>query len=62
MWHPKQRASFEPDGSYLLEIPYADDRELLMYILRHGPDVEVLAPASLRGRVAEALRKAAGRY
>ena len=27
-WHPKQRAQFEPEGSYLLELPYADPREL----------------------------------
>jgi len=28
-WHPKQRARVEKDGSYVLEIPYAEDRELL---------------------------------
>lgn len=47
-WHPKQRASFEPDGSYVLEIPYGGDRELLGDILRHGAEVEVLAPRELR--------------
>ncbi|MBC7379209.1 MAG: WYL domain-containing protein, partial [Burkholderiaceae bacterium] len=46
-WHPKQRGRFEPDGSYLLELPYADPRELVMDILRHVPEVEVLGPASL---------------
>lgn len=50
-WHPKQKGSFGDDGSYLLEIPYADDRELVMDILRYGADVEVLAPAALRERV-----------
>jgi len=57
VWHPKQRTSVEPDGSYLLEIPYAHERELLMEILKYGADVEVLAPASLRERVVDALRK-----
>ena len=38
-WHASQRARFEADGSYLLEIPYADDRELLMEILKYGPEV-----------------------
>jgi predicted DNA-binding transcriptional regulator YafY len=61
-WHPDQKSRFEEDGSYVLEIPYANDRELLMEILKYGADVEVLAPASLRGRVSEALRQAAQRY
>ena len=35
---------------------------LLMEILRYGADVQVLAPDSLRSRVAESLRRAADRY
>jgi len=62
VWHPKQRARFEEGGSYVLEIPYAADRELLMEILKFGADVEVLAPDSLRERVAQALRSAVARY
>jgi predicted DNA-binding transcriptional regulator YafY len=62
IWHPKQRTLVEKDGSYVLEIPYAAERELLMEILKFGADVEVLAPDSLRGRVAGALKDAAGRY
>ena len=61
-WHPKQKAAFEPDGSYVLEVPYADDRELLMDILKFGADVEVLAPTGLRAKVRETLKMAAGRY
>ena len=62
VWHPKQKATTEGDGSYVLELPYAHERELVMEILKYGADVEVLAPDSLRGRVAEDLRQAAGRY
>lgn len=62
VWHPKQRARFEPDGSYVLEVPYAHDRELAMEILKFGADVEVLAPDKLRERVAESLKHAASRY
>ena len=62
LWHPKQRARVEADGSYVLEIPYAHERELVMEILKFGAEVEVLAPDSLRGRVAEDLKRAAGRY
>ncbi len=61
-WHPKQRARFEKDGSYVLELPYAEDRELLMEIMKHGPDVEVLGPESLRSRAAQSLAQAADRY
>lgn len=52
-WHPRQKAWFGPDGSYFLELPYSDDRELLMDILRHGTEVEVLSPSSLRRRIRE---------
>lgn len=62
VWHPKQQALTEKDGSYVLEIPYANDRELLMEILKFGADVEVLGPASLRERVAAALAEASRRY
>jgi predicted DNA-binding transcriptional regulator YafY len=61
-WHPKQRARVEKDGSYVLELPYAEDRELVMEILKFGADVEVLTPPRLRQRVADALREAAQRY
>ena len=54
-WHPKQVGRFEPDGSWVLEIPYADDRELLMDILRHVPEVEVLGPPELKQRLRDAL-------
>ena len=55
-WHPQQKGKFESDGSYLLEIPYSDDRELLMDILRHGSEVEVIAPEKLRIRIHQELK------
>ena len=61
-WHPRQKGTVEPDGSYLLEIPYADDRELLMDVLKYGPDVEVIGPMSLRRRARELLAQALQRY
>ena len=60
-WHPRQKG-YEKDGTYILEVPYSDDTELILDILRYGPDVEVIAPASLRREVAERLRLAAQRY
>jgi predicted DNA-binding transcriptional regulator YafY len=61
-WHPEQRGRMLDDGRYELVIPYADATELIMDICRHGPEVEVLAPAGLRQAVAERLRRAADRY
>jgi len=61
-WHPQQKGRFEGDGSYLLELPYADSRELIMDILRHGPEVEVLAPKDLRRAVQRQLESALARY
>jgi predicted DNA-binding transcriptional regulator YafY len=61
-WHPRQKGRLHKDGSYELRIPYADSRELVMDILKYGPDVEVAAPASLRRRVREQLRSAVKRY
>ena len=52
-WHPKQKGHYDADGSWRLEFPYADHRELIMDILKFGADVEVLAPPDLRRRVAE---------
>ena len=61
-WHPQQRSRFDPDGSYVLELPYSDDRELVMDILKHGVEVEVLAPDNLRSTVRYRLLAALERY
>jgi len=61
-WHAEQSGQFEADGSYLLEVPYTEDRELIMDILRFGPDVEVLAPGELREKVQRSLRDALRLY
>jgi predicted DNA-binding transcriptional regulator YafY len=61
-WHPRQKGRFEPDGSYVLELPFSDHRELAMDVLRHGPHVEVLEPASLREAVEAQLAAALRRY
>lgn len=61
-WHPDQKISWDEQGRFVLEVPYRDDRELVMDILRHGAEVEVLAPASLRARVREELARAGRQY
>ncbi|MDI9330483.1 MAG: WYL domain-containing protein [Alphaproteobacteria bacterium] len=61
-WHPEQEAKMEKDGSYRLKVPYSDERELIGEIMRHGPEVEVLGPQSLRTHVQRALRAAMQQY
>ncbi len=61
-WHPEQIGQFLTDGRYELSIPYRDSRELVMDILRHGAEVEVVGPEALRAEVTEALRRAVALY
>jgi predicted DNA-binding transcriptional regulator YafY len=61
-WHPQQEAQSLPDGGLELRIPYGNPTELVMDILRHGPDVEVVAPQALRDAVAGRLAAAAATY
>ena len=61
-WHPDQVGQFLTDGKCELRIPYRDERELVMDILKHGPDIEVVGPESLRKQVAQKLRKALELY
>jgi len=57
-WHPAQRSDFLPDGRWRLRLPYVDDTELLMDLLRHAGQVEVVAPQDLREAYAARLRQA----
>jgi predicted DNA-binding transcriptional regulator YafY len=61
-WHPEQQGSELADGGYVLRVPYVDDTELVMDILRQGEQVEVLAPAALRRAVRLRLQQAAQQY
>jgi predicted DNA-binding transcriptional regulator YafY len=62
IWHPQQRSTTESDGSFVLSIPYSDDRELVGEMLRFGPDVEVLGPQELKAEVQKNLLAAISRY
>ena len=61
-WHPRQQSVWLPDGRYELRLPYNDAHELVMDILRYGPDVEVVGPKALRQEVAGRLEAAAAVY
>ena len=61
-WHPAQKGAYDEHGAWTLELPFSSARELVMDILRYGPEVEVLSPDFLRDAVAESARKAAAIY
>jgi predicted DNA-binding transcriptional regulator YafY len=61
-WHPHQRAAWLADGRYELKVPYSDETELLMDVLRQGETVEVVAPDSLRSAARLRLQAAARQY
>jgi predicted DNA-binding transcriptional regulator YafY len=61
-WHPQQQSRVLPDGRLELRIPYSDPRELLMDILKYGPDARVLEPPSLREAVIARLQGALKGY
>ena len=46
-WHPQQQLKPQADGSLRMRIPYSDSTELVMDVLRHGPNVRVLSPPEL---------------
>ena len=61
-WHENQQGEFLDDGSYRLTVPYGNPAELIMDILKYGPDVTVEDPPELRRQVADRLRRAASLY
>ena len=61
-WHPQQKSKILKDGSFELQLPYSDDRELLMDIMKYGGDCRVIGPETLRPRVATELLRGAGQY
>ncbi|MCK4707575.1 MAG: YafY family transcriptional regulator [Gammaproteobacteria bacterium] len=61
-WHPEQESRFDEQGYYYLSFPFSQEPELLMDILKHGADVVVLKPASLRQRVVKAIQDMQNNY
>ena len=61
-WHSQQQGLRLPDGCYELRLPYSNSRELLMDVLKYGPDAEVVAPVSLREEMKMLLQRALGAY
>lgn len=61
-WHSRQEGQYRGDGSYELRVPYSSSKELLMDVLRYGPDAQVIAPPALREEAKIMLELALGNY
>ena len=57
-WHPAQISKMLDDGSYELQVPYSDTREILMDIMKYGADVRVTDPIKLRDLVKASFEEA----
>jgi predicted DNA-binding transcriptional regulator YafY len=55
LWHPEQSSEYDENGYFILRVPYSQDTELLMDILKYGAQVEVLEPLKLRGKISAAI-------
>jgi len=60
-WHPQQRIKETQEG-LVLQLPVADDRELLMKVLQFGHQARVLKPEELRKKISAEVVKMAGVY
>ena len=61
-WHREQQGRWLDDGGYELRLPYVDDTELVMDLLRQGEQVRVLEPPELVQAVRQRLRAASEMY
>lgn len=62
IWHPKQNGGWIRDDTFCLKVPYGDSRELLMDVLRWGPDAEIIAPIELRNEIEHTIISTAEKY
>jgi len=62
IWHKDQKTRFLKDGSLELSFPVTDFFEVQMEILKHGADVEVIKPKSLRQLIKTEAEKIAKIY
>ncbi|WP_246261883.1 helix-turn-helix transcriptional regulator [Thiomicrorhabdus cannonii] len=61
-WHPQQVSRVLEDGRLELHLPYGQDAELIQDILKFGPEIEVVSPPELRGKVAKILYETLKHY
>jgi predicted DNA-binding transcriptional regulator YafY len=57
-WHPAQKTRCLEDGRFEMKVPFVNETELVMDVLRHGGEVAVKSPESLVRAVDRQLRAA----
>jgi proteasome accessory factor B len=62
IWHPSQEIDDLRDGGCLLTVRVSEPREMMPWIRRWGPEVEVIAPLALRQAIAEDAQEASTIY
>lgn len=62
VWHEAQSEVVEADGALIRTLPASHEAEIMMEILKHGSQVEVLEPDWLREMVREEIRASAKNY
>lgn len=55
-WHPQQKTRPLADGRFEMRLPYTNETELLMDLLRHAGHVSVQAPAALADAFSQRLK------
>lgn len=61
-WHDEQKGEFLDSGEYELSLLVSNPTELLMDVLRYGPDAEIVSPPSLRAQAQEKLAATLTKY
>lgn len=62
LWHEKQTAYIDDKGFYCLTIPASHEAEIMMEILKHGSQVEVLEPEWLQKKIVREIRESLENY
>jgi predicted DNA-binding transcriptional regulator YafY len=62
LWHPEQTSEYDDKGYFILRVPYSQDTELLMDILKYGAQVEVIKPLELRDKILKTIEESSKLY
>lgn len=62
MWHEDQKEVWESDGSLVRTISASHEAEIMMEIMKHGSQVEVLEPKWLREKIINEIKGALHNY
>lgn len=62
VWHEGQTEYFQEDGSLVRTIPVSHEAEIMMEVLKHGSQVQVLEPAWFREMVVKEIKTAIKNY